>query len=88
MFSYGTTVKSASLFFKYSYALGLGDGAVGAGIRAAAAIEAGIRVDLILGIALGNSTDGAGVCASTAADAGRADLISHDSYLHKLMTLL
>ena len=80
--------KSASLFFKHSYALGLGDGAVGAGISAGAAIEAGIRVDLILGIALGNSTDRAGVCASTAADAGRADLISHSYYLHKLMTLL
>ena len=54
------------------------DGAVGAGISAGAAIQAGICVDLILGIALRNSTDRAGVCASTAADAGRANLISHN----------
>ena len=72
------TRESASLFFKYPEPLGLGNGAVGAGISAGAAIQAGICVDLILGIALGNSTDGAGVCASTAADAGRANLISHN----------
>ena len=71
----------ASLFFKY-LDLSLGDGAVGAGISAGAAIQAGICVDLILGIALRNSTDRAGVCASTAADAAGTDLISHGKHLH------
>ena len=58
------------------------DGAIGAGVAARTAVQAGIGVDHILRIALGDSAHGASICASAAADASGTDLISHFEYLH------
>ena len=58
------------------------DSAVGAGIAARTAVQAGVGVDHILRIALGDSAHGASISASAAAHASRTDLISHSKYLH------
>ena len=56
----------------------LGDnGAIGAGVAAGTAVQAGSGVDDIGIIALADSAGGASVRASAAAHAGRSDLIGH-----------
>ena len=53
----------------------------GAGVSAAAAIQASAGIDLVLRVTLGDSTHGAGISAGTAADASVTDLVSH-WYVH------
>ena len=57
------------------------DGAVGAGVAARTAVQAGVGVDDVTIIALGDSAHGASISASAAADTSRTDLISHSKYL-------
>ena len=64
----------------YLVGLLLRNSAHGAGVSAAAAIQAGVGVDLVLRSALSDRTDGAGISAGTAADASVTDLISHGMY--------
>lgn len=59
----------------------LRDRAHGAGVSAAAAIQAGVGIDLVLGSALRDGAHGAGISAGTAADASVTDLVSH-WYVH------
>ena len=49
----------------------------GANAFASAALDAGIRVDLIFAVAFGNGGHGAFAFASAASDAGIGDFISH-----------
>ena len=58
------------------------DGAVGAGIAARTAVQAGTGIDDVLVITLADGTGGANVRAGTTADAGRSDLVSHGKHLH------
>ena len=65
------------------YELLLGDdGAVGAGVAARTAVQAGGSVDDVGIIALADGAGGAGVRAGTAAHTGRSDLIGHGLHLH------
>ena len=59
------------------------DGAVGAGIAAAAAVQASTSVDDVRVVALADGTGGADISAGTAADASRSDLVGHGKHLHK-----
>ena len=59
------------------------DGAVGAGVAAGTAVQAGGSIDDILVIALGDSAHGAGIGAGAAAHAGRSDFVSHGKHLHQ-----
>ena len=59
------------------------DGAVGAGIAAAAAVQASTSVDDVRVVTLADSTGGADISAGTAADASRSDLVGHGKHLHK-----
>ena len=63
----------------YRFRLVLNDGAAGAGIRAGTAVQASTGIDDELVIALRDGTSGASVRASTAANAGRTDVIGHES---------
>ena len=60
------------------------DGAVGAGVAARTAVQAGGSVDHILIVALADGTSGADIRAGAAADAGRSNLVSHGKHLHKI----
>ena len=62
------------------------DGAVGAGVAAGTAVQAGTGIDDVTIIALRDSTHGTCVRASTAADASGTDLISHGKHLHQNCT--
>ena len=65
------------------YELLLGDdGAVGAGVAARTAVQAGGSVDDVGIIALADGAGGAGVRAGAAAHTGRSDLIGHGLHLH------
>ena len=64
-------------FFARSALLSL-DGFGGAVGSASAAINAGIGVDDVLGIALGNCLNGAVLGASAALDASVSDFVSHE----------
>jgi len=68
-----------SLCRAYVRLLSGADSAVGAGIAARTAVQAGTGVDHVTIITLGNRTHGTCVCASAAADASGTDLISHSS---------
>ena len=65
----------------YLVGLLLRDRTHGASVSAAAAIQAGVGIDLVLGSTLGDSAHGAGISAGTAADASVTDLVSH-WYVH------
>ena len=58
------------------------DSAIGAGIAASTAVQAGVSVDHVMIVTLRNGTNRTYVCASTAADAAGTDLISHGKHLH------
>ena len=60
------------------------DGAVGAGVAARTAVQAGGSIDDVLVITLADSTGGANVRAGATAHAGRSDLVSHGKHLHKI----
>ena len=66
-----------SLCRAYVRLLSGADSAVGAGIAARTAVQAGTGVDHVTIITLGNRTHGTCVCASAAADASGTDLIGH-----------
>ena len=73
---------AGALSASYVRLLSGADSAVGAGIAARTAVQAGTGVDHVTIITLGNSTHGASICTSAAADASGTDLISHFEYLH------
>ena len=62
------------LFFRF-------DGADGAAVFTRAAVDADVRIDLILGVALGDGADGAGFCAGAARDAFFRNFMCHCSFL-------
>ena len=68
-----------------SYQAGLhrGGGIHGAHIRTGAAVNAGISIDVVLGITLGNGRHRALGLACAAADASIRNLVGHRSYLQK-----
>ena len=58
------------------------NGAVGAGVAARTAVQAGRSVDHVRIVALADGTGGAGICTSAAAHARRSDFVSHGKHLH------
>ena len=72
--------QRVSFLFSYVVRLALLDSTGGAGINAAAAVNAGVSVDDILGVALGDSADGAAISTSAAAQASVSNHIGHGKY--------
>jgi hypothetical protein len=64
-------------FFGYS---ALADGAGGADASTGTAVDAGISVNLVVGVALGDRANGALALAAAAADALVTDYIGHYQY--------
>ena len=60
--------------------LALGNSAHGAGGGTGAAVDAGVRIDLVVGVALGDRANGALALAAAAADALVTDYIGHYQY--------
>ena len=68
--------------------VGGGNGAVGAGVGAGAAVEASGSVNHVLVITLTDSTGGADIGAGAATHTSGRNLISHDKYLQSVMNVL
>ena len=85
----GQALSVCTLYkFHMPESVGGGNGTVGAGVGAGAAVEAGGSVNHVLVIALTDSASGAGVGASATAHTSGRNLICHDKYLQSVMSVL